>query len=114
MSNIGIEKRIRTNLKRLRLGANLDKNGLARRSGVTHVAQIESGARAVGRNTLVKLAMALGCDISEFYLPVELTWGRDMRHMLIELYTAASPTGRKLIEEVSLAVARYENSKKNF
>jgi transcriptional regulator with XRE-family HTH domain len=115
MTKIGIDKRFRANLIRLRMAAGLDQNGLAKRSGVSHIAQIESGARPIGKNVMTKLAKALDVDISEFFTPDnKVTALRDSKLMLLELFTSLSPSGQRLIEEMVVSMLKYEKTGKIF
>lgn len=110
MTQIGIDKRIRANLIRLRLAKGLEQNALAELSGVSHIAQLESGARGAGKKVLLKLALALHVDYAEFYKPVERMSDveNNALNILVELYNACSPIGKRLIEEMVFAVVRYE------
>jgi transcriptional regulator with XRE-family HTH domain len=115
MDKISIDRRIRANLIRLRLRAGLDQNALARKSGVTHIAQIESGHRSAGKEVLSKLADVLGVDIYEFFLPENIrTVKDDSEKVFLELLSSCSTEGRKIIMDTLITVLKYEKKGKNF
>lgn len=100
---------------RLRLKAGFDQNCLARKSGVSHIAQIESGARPAGKEVLEKLAAALGVDTYEFFLPEDLrTVRNDVERLFLDLVAACTQDGQKFIMNMVLAFLKYEKQGKNF
>lgn len=103
-----IEKRIRTNLVRLRESVNLDQNSLAKKAKVSHLAQIEAGSRAAGKKTLVKLALALGVDLVEFFRASADGQRESAWAMLHDLYVECGPRAQRLIEEVVMSIAKAD------
>ena len=113
MAQIRMDKRIRANLIRLRTEACLDQNCLTKKSGVAHIAQIESGARPAGKNTIVKLADALGVDIVEFFRPESWRTGRRLEDKLFtDMHSACSPECRQYLKELLTFILSKDISKK--
>jgi transcriptional regulator with XRE-family HTH domain len=110
-----IDSRFRQNLIRLRQKAGLSQKDLAKYSGVTHIAQIESGARAAGNSVMNKLANTLDVDISEFFRPdEEVVEKQAPSETLMELFLSCSPEGQRAILLMVKIFLEYERKTKIF
>jgi len=99
-------------LIRLRQEAGFGQNFLAKKSGVSHLSQIETGAKPAGKSTIIKLADALGVDIMEFFRPENWRTGRRAEDKLfMDMHSACSPECRQYLKELIAFILSKEISK---
>ncbi|MEA5113060.1 MAG: helix-turn-helix transcriptional regulator [Geobacteraceae bacterium] len=108
-----IDNRVRYNLIRLRQEVGLSQTELVKWSGIAHIPQIESGASAIGKNVIARLANVLDVDVLEFFQPEEGIIERvDLLSRLSKMFQECTPRGQKVVLRIVKSFREYETGLK--
>ncbi len=105
MNTDDFNNRLRKNIIRYRRMRGLAQKELAAKADVSHISAIEQGQSSASKEAMVRIADALGCDISG--LLAKPQGPRDER-LLLEYFRRLSAKGKRLCLQAIKAIAEYD------
>ena len=110
---MGIAQTIGQRIRNYRLQNKLSQEELAERAGChhTYIGQIERGEKNASRESIDKIASALGISLSKLFefLGSETPKEDDYAYQAYELITAQSPEEQKKLYEILYSIKKYKN-----